>query len=241
LQLDESKVPSGKFTVRCPKCQSLVRVQPDSRKTTSTQPVKKSWEINTPAPAFQSQKEAEKKEEKKEGPHAMKDFVRLLAALAKGDGNSSGLLDSIVDEGEKPHQVLVCTPLDRREVLAQTLADAGFKVYLAESPTQATERLREGKIEVLIFSPDFAAEFGGAAVIQQKLNSMPSVERRHLFVVSIEEGMQTLNAHEAFLRNLNLIIHNNDIAHLPIILNRAVRDFRDLYRHFNKAVKMASV
>src|SRR3954469_12177013 len=30
LQLDESKVPSGNFSVRCPRCQNLLRVQKDA-------------------------------------------------------------------------------------------------------------------------------------------------------------------------------------------------------------------
>src|SRR5215203_7056396 len=30
LQLDESKIPSGNFSVRCPKCQNLLRVQKDA-------------------------------------------------------------------------------------------------------------------------------------------------------------------------------------------------------------------
>ena len=30
LQLDESKIPSGNFTVRCPRCQNMLRVQKDA-------------------------------------------------------------------------------------------------------------------------------------------------------------------------------------------------------------------
>src|SRR5881409_2485488 len=30
LQLDESKVPAGNFSVRCPRCQNLLRVQKDA-------------------------------------------------------------------------------------------------------------------------------------------------------------------------------------------------------------------
>ena len=45
-----------------------------------------------------------------------------------------------------------------------------------------------------------------------------------------------MNAHDAFLRNLNLIVNANDISQLPLIMNRALRDFNDLYFDFNKAV-----
>jgi hypothetical protein len=93
--------------------------------------------------------------------------------------------------------------------------------------------LREGKTEIVLFSPDFAAEFGGAAILQQKANAMYSSERRRLFLVSLEDGGTTMNAGDAFLRNLNLIVNTSDIPQLPLILNRAVLDFNDLYHYLN--------
>ena len=64
---------------------------------------------------------------------------------------------------------------------------------------------------------------------------MYSSERRRLFLVSLEENGTTMNAHDAFLRNLNLIVNTGDVPQLPLILNRAVHDFNDLYHYFNKA------
>jgi hypothetical protein len=121
------------------------------------------------------------------------------------------------------------------------LTDAGFRVYLAETPAQANERLREGKTEMVVFSPDFAPEYGGAALIQQKANKMYSSERRRLFLVSLEDGGSTMNAHEAFLRNLNLIVNTGDIPQLPLILNRAVADFNGLYHYFNHASGLSAI
>jgi hypothetical protein len=138
------------------------------------------------------------------------------------------------DKQEKPRRVLLCLG-EKRDSVSRSLTESGYKVYLAETPGQANERLREGKTEMLIFSPDFAAEFGGAALIQQKANAMYSSERRRLFLVSLEDQGTTMNAHDAFLRNLNLIINTGDIPQLPLILNRAVHDFNDLYHYYNKA------
>ena len=71
--------------------------------------------------------------------------------------------------------------------------------------------------------------------MQQKLNAMYSSERRRLFLVSVEDGGTTLNAHEAFIRNINLIVNSNDVEKLPLIMNRALRDFNELYHYFNLA------
>ena len=144
------------------------------------------------------------------------------------------------NELEKPRRILLCLGAKSDEV-AKLLAKAGYKVYIAQTPGQANERLRDGKTEVLIFSPDFASEMGGAAVIQQKATAMYSSERRRLFLISLEETGTTMAAHEAFARNLNLIVNYNDIPQLPMILNRAISDFNDLYNHFNRASGLAAI
>lgn len=144
------------------------------------------------------------------------------------------------DEDEKPRRILLCLG-EKTEETAKILAKAGYKVYVAQTPAQANERLREGKTELMIFSPDFAPELGGAAVIQQKANAMYSSERRRLFLISLEDSGTTMNAHDAFLRNLNLIVNTNDLAQLPLILNRALGDYNDLYNYFNKSSGLAPV
>ena len=226
LQLDESKIPSGNFTVRCPRCQNMLRVQKDaSGKGLSTV---QQLEANQPAPATV---DGAHDFAAKESGAQINSALRSLMTALKSD---KGALEAEDEETEKPRRILLCVG-QKSEETAKLLAQAGYKVYIAQTPAQANERLREGKTEILIFSPDFAAELGGAAVIQQKANAMYSSERRRLFLISLEEGGATMNAHDAFLRNLNLIVNINDLPQLPLILNRAVNDYNDLYDYFNKA------
>ena len=230
LQLDESKIPGGNFTVRCPRCQNLIRVAPGQK---DASPVKQLQE-NAPAPAVEENKqEFAAKENEMQINSALRS---LLAALQTENKN----IEASDDVDEKPRRILLCLG-QKRDAIAKIMVDAGFKVYLAQTPAQANERLREGKTEILIFSPDFAAEFGGAAILQQKVNTMVSSERRRLFLVSVEDGGVTMSAHDAFLRNLNLIVNSNDIPQLPLILNRALRDFNEIYRFYNEAVGAAAV
>lgn len=231
LQLDESKIPGGKFTVRCPRCQNMIRVMPGADGSNSTVSQLAS---NVPAPAVN---EGAAAFSEKESEIQINSALRsLLSALQTGDA----ALDKDEDENIKPRRVLLCLGA-RQDEVAKVLVDAGFKVYLAKSPAQANERLREGKTEVLMFSPDFATEYGGSAVLQQKINSMYSAERRRLYLAILEEEGNTLNAHEAFLRNLNLIIGAKDISQIPLILTRALRDYNDLYFYYNKAENFAGL
>ena len=230
LQLDEGKIPNTNFTVRCPRCQNLIRVAPGAKNASPVQQLQE----NAPAPAVEENKqEFAAKEKEVEINSAMRS---LLAALQ----TENKALEADDEASEKPRRVLLCLG-QKRDAVAKTLVDAGFKVYLAQTPAQANERLREGKTEVLLFSPDFAAEFGGAAILQQKVNTMPAAERRRLFLVSIEDGGVTMSAHDAFLRNLNLIVNSSDVSQLPLVLNRSLRDFNEIYRYYNEAMGVASV
>lgn len=227
LQLDESKVPSGNFTVRCPRCQNMLRANKDSKVPGAG--AAKQLADNKPAPAVsEGAQQFAEKENEFEINNALK---ALLGALQAG----KVALDGDDDAGKKPRRVLLCLG-DKRDQVAKVLAGAGYKVYIAETPAQANERLREGKTEIVMFSPDFAAEYGGAAILQQKANAMYSSERRRLFLISLEDNGTTMNAHDAFLRNLNLIINTADIPQLPLILNRALLDFNDLYHYLNRGL-----
>lgn len=232
LQLDEAKTPSGNFTIRCPRCQNLIRVQPGAKgKASSTV---QQLEANVPAAAFN---EGGQEFSAKESEFQINKALRsLLGALQK----ENTVLDAEDTPDEKPRRVLLCLG-QKRDQVAKLLVEAGYKVYLAQTPAQANERMREGKTEIVVFSPDFAAEFGGAAILQQKMNAMYSSERRRIFLVSVEDGGTTMNAHEGFIRNLNLIVNTNDIEQLPLIMNRALRDFNELYHYFNKATGAAAI
>ena len=231
LQLDESKIPSGNFTVRCPRCQNMLRANKDAKGGTPS-PAEQ-LAANKPAPPTDVPPHLAEKQSEFEINSALRS---LLSALQSGKAS----LEKDDDEAERPRRVLLCLG-EKKDEVAKLMSEAGYRVYIAQTPAQANERLREGKTEIVIFSPDFAAEFGGAAIIQQKANTMYSSERRRLFLVSLEDGGTTMNAHEAFLRNLNLIVNTADIPQLPLIVNRAVLDFNGLYHYLNKGLGLEPI
>jgi len=231
LQLDESKIPSGNFSVRCPRCQNLLRVQKDaSGKAPSTVD---QLAANKPAAATQ---EGAQDFAAKESDLQINSALRTLMTALQSDQGAV----TVPENNEKPRRILLCLGA-RTDETANILAKAGYKVYVAQTPAQANERLREGKTEIVIFSSDFAPDMGGAAILQQKANAMYSSERRRLFLISLEDTGITMNAHDAFLRNLNLIVNTNDLAQLPLILTRALGDFNNLYNYFNRASGFAPV
>ena len=231
LQLDESQIPTGNFSVRCPRCQNLLRVQKDA----SGRSLSTVEQLTASQPAAIAAEGAQKVADKESGMQINNALRSLMTAL---QSDKSAVADD--DTEEKPRRILLCLGTGSDEA-ARLLAKAGYKVYVAQTPAQANERLRDGKTEIMIFSPDFAAEMGGAAVLQQKANAMYSSERRRLYLISLEDGGSTMNAHDAFLRNLNLVVNTSDVTQLPLILNRAISDYNDLYRYFNQSAGLAAI
>jgi predicted Zn finger-like uncharacterized protein len=231
LQIDESKVPTGSFTVRCPRCQNMLRAY--KKVDGSGSSTVEQLAANKPAPAVS---DGAQNFAAKESEFQINNALKSLLSALQSDKKTL----ETADESEKPRRVLLCLG-DKRDIVAKSLTNAGYKVYMADTPGQANERLREGKTEVVIFSPDFAPEYGGAAILQQKANAMYSAERRRLFLVSLEDTGTTMNAQEAFIRNLNLIINSRDIAQLPLIMNRALHDYNDLYHYFNQAAELEAL
>ena len=232
LQLDEAKIPNGSFTVRCPRCQNMLRASRDPKAGGSA--TVQQLAANKPAPAAP---EGAKEFAEKASEFEINSALRSLLSALQTDRSGLAMDD---DEGKRPRRVLLCLG-EKRDEVASMMSEAGYRVYIAETPAQANERLREGKTEIVIFSPDFAAEYGGAAILQQRANAMYSQERRRLFLVSLEDTGTTMNAHEAFLRNLNLIVNTEDMKQLPLILNRAVHDFNGLYHYLNQGLGLQPI
>jgi predicted Zn finger-like uncharacterized protein len=84
LQLDETKVPNGNFTVRCPRCQNLLRANRDANGNVS--PPVQQLAANQAAPALpEGATEFAEKESEFEINSAMRS---LLQALQSGKGSA---------------------------------------------------------------------------------------------------------------------------------------------------------
>ena len=63
----------------------------------------------------------------------------LLHALKTGNQK----VETADDPSQKPRRVLLCLG-SRKDEVAKILTDSGYRVYIAQTPAQANERLREG-------------------------------------------------------------------------------------------------
>jgi ActR/RegA family two-component response regulator len=254
LQLDDAKVPTRAFTVRCPKCQNVINVQPPKSEAAhgalapGDSPSTEHPRLDkTPtAPAFKPEATVENETPPSAQPTeaasaAANDLLRLLATLVQRGASS----------GEKPleskrlawerHRVLVCVEPEYRQKVARTLANHEYQVFVAETATQAVESMREEKMDIIILDPNFDPIEQGEAHVSNEINAMRPLERRRTFFIHFSPTDRTLDQHAAFVNNVNLIINQADIEQIPRALERSMRDYNDFYRDLNRALNVAAL
>lgn len=240
LEVDDAKASAR---LVCPKCQKeigAVSGSPASEKSAlslggSPATDLKRYGQARPAPRFTTGSENE---------HQAKstDADKLVQMLTSIFGKQSeGLNMSFDHSSAKLRRALVCAPEEQREKTARLLAKDGYEVFVALDTEQAVERMRENRLDVVLLDPQFDAEEQGAAFVVREVNVLRPAQRRRLFFVLVSPSLRTLDAHGAFLNNVNAIVNQKDVEDLTGILNHALRGYNEMYQDFNNALKLPAI
>ena len=252
LQLDDAKVPTRPFTVRCPKCQSIIQAQPPSAPaeqgalSVGGSPATEGGRFNpqAAAPAFKADEasgESGMDAPANQSPVAADELARLLAGLLQQGATPAAKKQAAARLKWEHRRALVCATPPRRETIGRALVDSDYQVYVAEDTSQAIERMREEQMDVVILEPEFDAVEQGAAFVTSELNTLRPAKRRRIIVVHLAPSVRTLDSHAAFVNNVNLVVNTADLDKLPQVLERTLRDYNDLYRDFNAALNIAEI
>ena len=252
LQLDEAKTPSRPFTVRCPKCQDTINVQPPA----SSEPVAARGESSAQvspavsdravferpavAPAFKVDVEDAKAPESV-STDGLSDMAKLLAeALRHADPGAPGTRGRKRPVWDR-RKILVCASPAYREAVALSLANRDYEVFVAENAAQGLGRMREERMDIVILDANFDPVEQGVAFMTREVKLLRASERRRLFFVYVTSGVRTMDLHAAFLHNVNLVVNPSDLEQLPEALESSVRQYNELYRDFNLALDVAPI
>jgi predicted Zn finger-like uncharacterized protein len=241
LQVEEDKSSARPFTVRCPKCNSATNANPSNpafEQSAGGSPStdQHRFEQPTPAPAYETAVSPSQKPES----DSVDGAIRLLASLLNKDltgGNESEEDRSL----GRCRKALICTTEIHRESIARRLTESGYQVYVAEDTRQAVERMRANQLGVVLLEPQFDFAEQGAAFVIREINVLRPAQRRRLFFALLSPSLRTMDAHSAFLNNVNGVVNINDLEELPRILDLALREYNELYRDFNKAFNLKAL
>jgi predicted Zn finger-like uncharacterized protein len=248
FRVDDGKVPSGSFTVACPKCQTTVNTTaPPNPRENSATAVGKSPSTShprfhrpKPAPLFRMDSGIDEKPGSIRGDPsvAANELALSLISLLKPEK-----IDHVSQA--RPvwvrRRVLACTASEHRERIAFSLTENGYEVFIADDTQQAIERMRESQLDVVILDQAFDPQEQGVAFVTREVHVLRPAQRRRIFFVSLASSKRTMDAHAAFLQNVNAIVNFNELDELPRILERSIREFNELYKDFNAACGVAQL
>lgn len=238
LQVDETKVPSRPFSVRCPKCNANI-----NSGATSAAVVQSALAVGEspatdnprferlPMPAPQFEPEIKITEDKSAAP-ATERLAELLTNLLNQQANAASSSQGMRPSWD-PRKTLVCVPEDNREKVARSLAENGFQVFVAGDTSQAVERMRDNQMDVVVLDSRFDPVEQGPVFVTREVTMLRPAQRRRMFVVLLSPTLRTMDSHAAFLNNVNATVNLNDLDELPQLLEHRVREYNDLYKDFN--------
>jgi predicted Zn finger-like uncharacterized protein len=238
LQLDQEKSPNRPFNVRCPKCNSTISAGGASPALEqSALAVGGSPSTEHPrfeqatARAYESKDESTKQAvEAGSSNEALQMLANLLAKSAGAEHTAPGSRPAW-----DKRKALVCSSEPYREPVARKLTDSGYQVFVAEDTRQAVETMRSKQLDVVLLEPQFDPAEQGSAFVVREVNVLRPAQRRRLFFVLLSPSMRTMDAHAAFVNNVNAIVNINDLGDLERVMDIALREFNELYREFYAA------
>jgi predicted Zn finger-like uncharacterized protein len=235
LQIDDEKSPNRPFNVRCPKCNNSVSAGPASPATEQSA-LAVGGSPATDHPRFE-QSTARAYEPATTGTAedtgTNDDTVRrLFDLLSKGTKQND---NPTARPAWDKRKALVCTSEPYRDVLARKLTQSGCQVFVAEDTRQAVETMRANKMDVVVLEPQFDPAEQGSVFVIREINVLRPPQRRRLFFVLLSPSLRTMDAHAAFLHNVNAVVNLADVEQLDRIMEIALREYNELYREFYAA------
>ncbi len=244
LQVDETKVPARPFTIRCPKCNRSVDASSagpaleESATAASGSPATENprFDQPTPAPLYELQ---QKDVVTRPAASATEKLAELLSGLM--DQSAAGRTLPNVRPSWNPRKALICVTEENRELVARDLADLGYQVFVAQDTRQAVDRMRQNQLDVVLLDPRFDQAEQGTIFVTREVSILRPAQRRRLFFVLLSPSLRTMDAHAAFLNNVNATININEIGELALLIERRIREYNELYREFNSALGVSAL
>ena len=242
LQIDDEKSPNRPFNVRCPKCSATVSSAPSSPATEQSA-LAVGGSPATDHPRFEQSTARAFEPSTSSAPggtSANDETVRMLFDLL-----SKGTSASTENPNARPQwdkrKALVCTSEPYRELVARKLSAVDCQVFVAEDTRQAVETMRANKMDVVVLEPQFDPAEQGSVFVIREINVLRPPQRRRLFFVLLTPSLRTMDAHAAFLNNVNAVVNVADIEELSRIIEVALREYNELYREFYTAFGLTAL
>jgi hypothetical protein len=132
---------------------------------------------------------------------------------------------------------LICGDAPTTEAARTVLHDLGFKFHIAETPELAVERMRYTNYDCIIVHENFAGSTLRSNAVLNYLTPLPMAQRRYSFVCLVGPSFKTLDAMQAFVQSVHIVLNPADLSNLQAILKKGLAEFELLYRAYKETAE----
>ena len=203
IVIDDAKVPDRAFSVKCPKCQTVVRFPGKGAAPVVSAPGTSSFASNLPAgaypaapptSAYPAYPERARGRRGRAGlgarAPAAADGGRSALGRAAGDDDGADPAEMSIGEGKMAGRAMVALS-DRGQAgaMALPLTRLGYQVDTVDNAEEGARLLEQGMYDLVVAVRTAAA--GGRESLYQRLNRLSPDRRRRIFLVIVGDEFKT--------------------------------------------------
>jgi predicted Zn finger-like uncharacterized protein len=242
IVIDDAKVPDRPFSVKCPKCQTVVRFPGKGAAPVASAPGTGSFDTKLPAgaypaapptsayPAYPSAGAAAAAGPAAPGPAAAPTappeppseelrasmMAQLRREMSVGDGKVVGR--AMVALGDRSQAGAMALPLGR----------IGYQVDTVDNTEEGARLLEQGVYDLVVATRAPAA--AGRESLYQRLNRLSPEGRRRIFLVLVGDEFKTGDGTQAWAMMADLVVSARDISNADAVLLPTLAERSRLYQ-----------
>lgn len=232
IVIDDAKVPDRPFNVRCPRCQTVVRLAGKGAAAGGTDAAPASTPAPRPAPATPPPEPSDSRPGAEAGGgQAAEDTPAHMMARHRREMSAG--------EGSQGPQALVALPdAAHAAALTLTLTRLGYHVDTPEDFGDGARLVEQGAYQLVATSRVAAAQ-GRAEGPYQRIARLGPEARRRIFVILVGDQFKTGDGTQAFLTLADLVLHSRDAGAADQVIRATIAERRRLYQAFGEARRRA--
>jgi predicted Zn finger-like uncharacterized protein len=214
INLDDAKVPSGPFQIKCTKCGAAI--------SSKSEVQSRSGDEVSPAIAAYLQRELEK-------------FKREIQNLVQSGGTLADVSsDAGGSKAKQDRRALICDGGEAsRNQIAVSLQQMGYKVDTAASLAEAIKMIEAQFYTLITTDSAFPDDKEGGQKLLAIINGQKPAQRRETFVVLLASNIKTTGVDGAFLIGANIAVNKDEVAQLPQLIREGQEGFSSIYSVIN--------
>jgi predicted Zn finger-like uncharacterized protein len=207
IVIDDAKVPDRAFSVKCPKCATVVKFPGKAAAAAAPPPEAPAFDPGPPPASAPS----------------MDDVRAEMAQLRKEMGTKApGSLGKVLIAG---------FDRDMDQALSAPLTQAGFTVEDNDNADQGGRLIEQGVYNVVITTRGQGVQKGVETVYQRSTRMSPE-QRRRVFVVLVGEEFKSGDGTQAYAMSVDLVLSPRDVSNAGALIATTLNERNRLYQIF---------